>query len=183
MEVLLVPIKINICPDLCLFVYLTARELATGPHLLPSPKGAPNKWMTAVFIMKFSKGKLFWSNWSNNMREVISGQFPAVFALENIFQVFSVLLCGAGLPSLEFSHASASRPAYETQYFPPVWALSRCSLVNFIVNWTVNKHTHFHVARLPWSNAVRFYESLIHSGSIDFSFLYSNSLPYHKEEL
>jgi hypothetical protein len=29
------------------------------------------------------------------MREVISGQFPAVFTLENIFQVFSVLFCGA----------------------------------------------------------------------------------------
>lgn len=42
------------------------------------------------------------------MREVISGQFPAVFTLENIFQVFAMPHHSAAPPSLEFKHVSAS---------------------------------------------------------------------------
>lgn len=41
------------------------------------------------------------------MREVISGQFPAVFTLENIFQVFAVLHAGGALPSLGLRRARA----------------------------------------------------------------------------
>lgn len=36
------------------------------------------------------------------MREVISGQFPAVFILENIFQVFAVQHYSPAWPSPEF---------------------------------------------------------------------------------
>lgn len=107
MEVLLVPIKINISPDLCLLSLWQQGGWLRGYICSSLPKGLKTSEWPAVFIIKFSKGKLFWSNWSNNVREVISGQFPAAFALQNTSQVCAVQHCRTALPSPECRHTSA----------------------------------------------------------------------------
>lgn len=138
MEVLLVPIKINICSDLCFLSLWQQGGWLRGYICFFLPKGLKTSEWPAVFIIKFSKGKLFWSNWSNNMRGVISGQFPAVFTLENIFQVFAVLQCSTTLPSLGFRHASASRAITSVSSLSQFRYFRDTVLVNFGVDQMVN---------------------------------------------